>query len=126
MLLLGQVVFMMMLSGCSNEAIKASASAPGPAATLRIVPERPAPLQEALLELTLRGPDGRPLTGATVSMDLVMPAMVMPPNQPVVTEGGNGVYSAKALVTMAGEWEVRVRVESSGGGSLFTFPFRTR
>ena len=79
-----------------------------------------------MLELTLRDAGDRPLTGAVVTLDLTMPAMAMPPNRPVVLEAGNGVYTAKAIFTMAGEWEIRAVVEHAGGRDAFVFPLRTR
>jgi nitrogen fixation protein FixH len=98
----------------------------GSSATLWIAPNPPIPMQEVTLQLTLRDAQGRPMSGATVQLDLTMPGMQMPTNQPQVMEVGNGVYQARAIFTMAGEWQVRADVTHAGERQEFTFPLRTK
>jgi nitrogen fixation protein FixH len=83
-------------------------------------------MQEVTLQLTLRDAQGRPISGAAVQIDLSMPGMQMPLNRPQVTEIGTGVYRAGALLTMAGEWQVRADVTYAGEREEFTFPLHTR
>jgi hypothetical protein len=114
------------VGGCSLDLAQTAAANASTSALLRIEPVRPVPMQEAQLELSLRDPQGKPITGATVKADLMMPDIVMPSNRPAFTEMGNGVYAAKALFTMAGEWELRTQVDHAGGSESFIFTLRTR
>ena len=98
----------------------------GLSATLWIAPNPPVPMQEVTLQLTIRDAQGQPVLGATVQLDLTMPGMQMPTNQPQVMEVGNGVYQARAILTMAGEWQVRADVTHAGERQEFTFPLRTK
>jgi len=120
----------LLLAGCGGSGGAAPTAAivgtPGTSATLRIDPNPPTPMQEATLELTLRDGQGRAILGASVQLDLTMPGMQMPVNQPQVTEVGRGVYRARAMFTMAGEWEVRADVNHGGEQLEFTFPLRTK
>jgi hypothetical protein len=98
----------------------------GSSAALWIDPNPPTPMHPVTLELTLRDAQGRSMSGASVQLDLTMPGMQMPLNQPQVAEIGNGVYRARALLTMAGEWQVRAAVTHAGEREEFTFSLRTR
>ena len=120
------LIAMFVLSACSFEPARSPAAGPSTTALLKTSPDRPAPMQEALLELTLRDAQGRPVTGAAVSLDLTMPGMAMPPNRPAISEVGNGVYTARAFFTMAGEWQVRAVVKHPAGDDEFTFLLRTK
>jgi hypothetical protein len=95
-------------------------------ATLRILPYPPVPMEETALELELRDDSGQALSGAAVHLDLTMPGMEMPANHPEVAEGGDGLYRAQAIFTMAGEWEIRVEVYHAGESVEFTFPASTK
>jgi len=90
-------------------------------AALDLEPYPPVPLEETRLELTLRDAAGRPLPGATVRLDLTMPAMEMPPNRPAMTDAGNGLYRARAIFTMAGDWQIQVDAALGQGSERFTF-----
>jgi nitrogen fixation protein FixH len=83
-------------------------------------------MQEVTLELTLRDAQGQPMSGATVQLDLTMPGMQMPANQPQALDVGHGVYRARAIFTMAGEWQVRADVTHGSEREEFTFPLRTK
>lgn len=63
--------------------------------------------------------DGKPVTDATVSTEFVMaamPSMKMPEmrTKSDLTHAGNRIYRGKGQVTMAGAWDVTVRVMRSG------------
>ncbi len=63
--------------------------------------------------------DGKPVTDATVSTEFYMasmPSMNMPEmrTKTDLTHAGNGMYRGKGQVTMAGDWDVTVRVVRSG------------
>ena len=95
-------------------------------AELALTPWLPYPMQETRLDLTLRDEAGQPVTGAKVALDLTMPAMPMPPNRPAVSEVGNGRYTAKTLLTMAGAWDIKVTVTHPAGNGEFVFAWRTK
>jgi hypothetical protein len=101
-------------------------SSAGTVAELKVIPSPPVPLEETILELTLRDGAGRPIVGASVAMDLTMPAMAMPPNHPEVAEVGDGVYRARAVFTMAGDWEIDVDVAYAAQAERFAFAASTR
>jgi uncharacterized protein YcfL len=95
-------------------------------ATLEVLPFPPAPMEDTTLELTLRDSDQRAVSSALVVFDLTMPAMEMPANRPQATEEESGTYRAKAIFTMAGEWQIRVEVSYQGQDEEFLFPLHTR
>jgi hypothetical protein len=121
---------MLMMAGCGvsgDTALPVAVTRTGgSSAILSIDPDPPTPMQEVTLRLTLRDAHGQPLSGATVRFDLTMPGMQMPVNQPPVIEVDDGVYQARALLTMAGEWQVRADVTHAGERQEFTFPVRTK
>jgi hypothetical protein len=114
------------LSACSVEPGSTAGASSSYTAVLLTKPARPAPMQVTVLELTLTDAQGRPVTGAAVTMELTMPSMSMPPNRPLVYELGNGVYASQALFTMAGEWEVHALVDQPGGSDSFTFRLQAK
>ena len=76
--------------------------------TLAISPYPPASFQNGNFELTLTDDKGQAVTDATVSLDLTMPAMWMPPSKPNAQAVGNGKYQAAARWTMRGQWRIEV------------------
>jgi hypothetical protein len=94
--------------------------------TLQVDPFPPRPMREATFTITVTDPGGAPLQGATVVCDMTMPAMPMPVNRPEAAEDGPGVYVARVLFTMAGDWEAAVHVALPGGhAETFTFAMST-
>jgi len=85
----------------------------GKAIELRVYPDPPVALRETELMAHLSD-DGKPLKGAKVSFDLTMPAMYHGENRPVAAEVDTGIYTAKAVMPMAGVWLIDVRVEQGG------------
>ena len=84
-------------------------------------------MKETTLTLVLHDAGGQPVDNAAVRYDLTMPGMTMPPNQPQTDEKGNGVYDAKAIFTMAGDWRCRAEAQVPGGAALeFTFDFKAK
>jgi YtkA-like len=94
-------------------------------ATLSIVPNPPKSMGDATLELSLRDAQGQPVSGAEVRFDLTMPGMGMPPNQPVASEVGDGLYRARTIFTMAGKWLITADVSLQGTSERFAFPTHT-
>ena len=74
------------------------------------------------LLITLTDPQGQPIDGASVYLDLTMLAMPMGTNRPEATPLGQGRYSTRTAYTMSGTWEITVVVEFDGNEhrALFT------
>ena len=95
-------------------------------AIMSLDPYPPTSMTPALLSLTLTDKDGRPVENAQVSYDLTMPAMTMPPNQPVATSQGQGLYTGQAMFTMPGDWQVQAIVIYRGEKIIFTFDIQVK
>jgi uncharacterized GH25 family protein len=97
-----------------------SASVPAQAGMEMTLTTTPDPVQtgDNTFEVMVRE-DGKPVTDATVSTEFymaAMPSMNMPEmrTKTDLTHAGNGMYRGKGQVTMAGDWDVTVRVMRSG------------
>jgi YtkA-like len=82
---------------------------------------KPAPLGlgQNVFEVTVKDAKGQPVTNADVSLLLLMPADPKTKHPEMRTEGklnnvGGGKYSAIAIVTMAGDWNVTVTAHYKG------------
>ena len=64
--------------------------------------------------VTLTDTAGQAIKDATISLDLTMPAMRMPPNQPDLPSGSDGKYSGTAPFTMRGWWRIEVIITRGG------------
>jgi hypothetical protein len=76
--------------------------------TLAITPYPPASFQNGTFDITLIDDKGQAITDATISLDLTMPGMWMPPSKPSAQSTGNGKYRAAAFWTMRGLWQIEV------------------
>jgi hypothetical protein len=69
------------------------------------------------LMLSINGPDGQPVTNATVQVDTNMQIMDMGTDQ-VTINGGNPTYVATfdpaTAFSMAGPWSVNIRIQQPG------------
>ena len=59
-------------------------------------------------DITLTDLNGQAINDAVISLDLTMPAMRMPPNQPVMEFVSDGKYHTTAYYTMRGWWRIEV------------------
>ena len=57
---------------------------------------------------------GKSIDDATITLDLTMPSMWMPPNQPAMESASDGKYQATAPFTMRGEWRIEVIITRGG------------
>jgi hypothetical protein len=64
--------------------------------------------------VTLTDASGQAINDATVSLDLTMPAMHMPPNQPELPFVADGKYAGSAPFTMRGWWRIEVIITRGG------------
>jgi hypothetical protein len=74
------------------------------------------PLQamtEIPFTIELKNNSGETIKDANLALDLTMPFMPMPPNNPKATWQDNA-YRGTAIFTMAGAWQVNVEVDRSG------------
>jgi hypothetical protein len=70
-------------------------------------------MTETPFTVELAGATGKTLTDAAVSLQLVMPAMSMPLNNPKAY-WKEGAYRGSAVFTMAGEWNVIMIIQRPG------------
>jgi hypothetical protein len=64
--------------------------------------------------VTLTDAAGQAINDATIALDLSMPAMRMPPNQPDLSSGSDGKYNGTAPFTMRGWWRIEVIITRGG------------
>ncbi|MBI4787013.1 MAG: FixH family protein [Chloroflexi bacterium] len=82
--------------------------------TLAITPYPPASFQNGTFDITLTDDKGQAVTDATISLDLTMPGMWMPPSKPSAQSVGNGKYRAQAFWTMRGLWRIEMIIQRGG------------
>ena len=93
-----------------------TSSEPG-SAVLEIAADQLVTMTAYPFQLTIRDPNGRPLTGARISCELTMPSMPMPENRPKVTER-NGTYVGELIFACPmGDWRFTCRAETAAGTS---------
>jgi len=82
--------------------------------SLKIAPYPPQGRNPTTLDVTVIDSAGLPVTDAQVRLNLTMPAMPMPPNQPTAQPTGDGHYSASTRMGMRGEWQIAVQITRNG------------
>jgi hypothetical protein len=79
--------------------------------TFAINPYPPTAYQQSTFDVTLVDASGQPLDDATISLDLTMPEMPMPPNNMTMQSLSNGKYQSAGRFTMRGWWRIEVIIE---------------
>ena len=64
--------------------------------------------------VSLSDSSGKPISDATVSLDLTMPEMPMPANQVTLAGDNSGKYQASGYFTMRGLWRIEVIITRGG------------
>ncbi len=64
---------------------------------------------------------GKPVDGANVTTDLIMPTMDMGANHVAMTDMGNGNYQGTGVFNMGGDWNVVVSAFKAGQTGKTTF-----
>jgi hypothetical protein len=82
--------------------------------TVALSPYPPVGFQPGTFDVTLTDQAGKPVTDATVTLDLTMPGMYMPPNALQAQSAESGVYHADGRFTMRGLWRIEVIIERGG------------
>ena len=84
-------------------------------------PEQAELLKDYELFVTLKDAGGAPIDGATVFVEMSMPAMPMASQQPIADGLGGGRYRLKNAFTMEGDWKLVVHATIGGQEHLATF-----
>ena len=82
--------------------------------TLALDPYPPTVAKSTRFEVTLAGVNGEEISDASISLDLTMPGMMMPPNQISLEPMQAGMYQGSGLFTMGGPWRIEVIITSGG------------
>jgi hypothetical protein len=75
---------------------------------LALNPYPPSAGQPSDFDITLNDVNGKAINDASISLNLTMPSMWMPPNQPAMEFVSDGKYRATAPFTMRGGWRIEV------------------
>jgi len=67
-----------------------------------------------MLMIHVVGADGKPVTGAKITLSVAMTNMDMGTTHPKASDKGNGDYEASVAFSMAGPWRVSAKVEVAG------------
>ncbi|MBM3128277.1 MAG: FixH family protein [Chloroflexi bacterium] len=79
--------------------------------TLALTPYPPVSFQQTTFDIAITDEKGNAVSDAKVSLDLTMPSMWMPDNQPPTQSLGSGKYRALGRFTMRGDWQIAVIIE---------------
>lgn len=121
------------LMGCGETSanVDARREAVGDSGVLHFEVDADAPLSPGTNDLRISIHDAdtdAPLTGATVELSAIMPAMAHgAPEAPTIEEMGAGVYLARDVaLPMAGRWEVHVHASQADKQDMVTFMYDIR
>jgi hypothetical protein len=82
--------------------------------SLGLDPYPPSVTKPGEFDVTLADVSGQAINDATISLDLTMPGMYMPPNQVTLQSLGAGKYRATGRFTMRGPWRIEVIITIAG------------
>jgi hypothetical protein len=82
--------------------------------SLTLAPYPPSMAAAGDFKVTLADAKGQAVTGATISIDLTMPGMYMPPNKIDLQAAEAGAYHASGRFTMRGPWRMEVILTIDG------------
>lgn len=122
---LGALVLVLALAACGDSSLppgytSQQQTVDGISFTLER-PQQADLLKDYELFVVLKDAAGKPIDGATVFLDMAMPSMPMPPQQPIADSLGNGRYRARNAFTMQGDWQVLVHATIAGKEYTATF-----
>ena len=92
----------------------ASQEADGYLVSLTLNPYPPSMSKPSNFEITLTDLDGQAISDATISLDLTMPWMYMPPNKLDLEPSGDGKYRSSGHFTMRGPWRMEAIITMGG------------
>lgn len=88
---------------------------------LRVLPNPPKYNQDTTFRVTLKDSAGRPVEGASVSADLVMPEMAMGENKVALADLGRGEYEGVGRFSMGGNYRVVISAYKAGATAKVIF-----
>jgi len=118
------LVFMLGLAACAAGGTPGYTTQQQTVDGITISLERPQQaelLKDYELFVTLKDDGGTAIDGATVFVEMSMPSMPMPPQQPIADGLGGGRYRLKNAFAMEGDWKVVVHASIAGKEHIATF-----
>ncbi len=109
-------------AACGQGAPVTAVRAGGAELSLETHPSPPVSRREVLFRLRA-AETGRPLAGATATLDLAMPGMDHGPNRVTLEERAPGVYEGRGILVMAGPWRAAATLRHRGGRLTAVFRF---
>lgn len=91
-----------------------------------VTPGQPRQLDPALFQVQVTDKNKKPVSGAAVTAELVMPAMDMGRNAVPLHETTPGTYTGTGRFTMPGDWEATVSADKGAAHQARTFPVSVR
>jgi hypothetical protein len=82
--------------------------------SLTLNPYPPSVSKASDFEISLTDANGQAVSDATISLDLTMPGMYMPPNLLTLEQKGEGKYNATGRFTMRGLWQMEAIITING------------
>jgi hypothetical protein len=110
----------LLLCGCGQPMARQQQSVDGLTIAIEY-PQRLTLMKEVELLISLSDAAGRPVDGAVVTLDMVMPEMPMGQNRPLADPLGGGRYRIRTAYTMLGSWQTTVLVSVGGKDYRATF-----
>ena len=120
-----------LLPACAGCAPPAALPPPPPSnarwhMALTLTPAAPRQLDPAEFRVQVSGSHGEPVSGATVTLQWVMPSMNMGQDGAKASEGAAGVYAATGRFTMPGRWQATVQADKGTLHQSQAFPVTVR
>jgi predicted small lipoprotein YifL len=84
-------------------------------------PQQAELLKDYELFVVVSDATGKPVDNAIVFLNMAMPAMPMPPQQPIADVLGSGRYRVRNTFLMEGDWQVLVHATIAGKEYIATF-----
>lgn len=116
----------LLLAACNKSQPAAELKgSPAPGASfqvaLRVQPNPPKYNQDTIFHVTLKDSAGRPVEGASVSADLLMPGMDMGEHKVALAPLGGGDYEGVGRFSMGGDHEVVINAYKAGATAKVVF-----
>ncbi len=103
-------VFLVFLASCQKQqtttAQPQTAQSWSFSMTLATEPSPPVESQDTVFKIVMTDSSGKPVSGASVTLDLKMTTMDMGKNEVTLADRGAGAYEGTGKFTMAGPWNV--------------------
>ena len=81
-------------------------------------------MEETSFTVSVNDEEGKPVSGAKMSIILSMPNMFCGEYEATITETSPGVYQAVGIPTMRGKWQAKLTLTEDGRKSVVTHLFK--